>query len=54
MKHYKVKAMDNGGFFVTTKKTFATLQELVSYYMGEWRGELPQATVYTIDPGIDP
>ncbi|GFQ71333.1 tyrosine-protein kinase Src64B [Trichonephila clavata] len=32
VKHYKIKAMDNGGFYVTTRKTFITLQELVSYY----------------------
>ena len=24
--------MDNGGYYVTTRKTFSTLQELVSYY----------------------
>lgn len=34
VKHYKIKAMDNGGFYVTTRKTFVTLQELVSYYSG--------------------
>jgi serine/threonine protein kinase len=32
VKHYKIKAMDNGGYYVTTRKTFNTLQELVSYY----------------------
>jgi len=32
VKHYKIKAMDNGGFYVTTRKTFSSLQELVSYY----------------------
>ncbi|KAF8783040.1 tyrosine-protein kinase Src64B-like isoform X3 [Argiope bruennichi] len=32
VKHYKIKAMDNGGFYVTTRKTFVTLQELVAYY----------------------
>lgn len=32
VKHYKIKAMDNGGFYVTTRKTFASLQELVAYY----------------------
>lgn len=26
--------MDNGGFYVTTRKTFVTLQELVAYYSG--------------------
>jgi serine/threonine protein kinase len=32
VKHYKIKTLDNGGFFVTTRKTFTTLQELVAYY----------------------
>ncbi|CAG2102254.1 unnamed protein product [Medioppia subpectinata] len=32
VKHYKIKAMDNGGYYVTTRKTFSTLQELVAYY----------------------
>ncbi|KAH7974898.1 hypothetical protein HPB49_021009 [Dermacentor silvarum] len=41
--------MDNGGFFVTTKKTFSTLQELISYYMetrDEW--EIPRSSVQLI------
>ncbi|KAM7294198.1 tyrosine-protein kinase SRK3 [Ixodes scapularis] len=45
VKHYKVKAMDNGGFFVTTKKTFATLQELVSYYMEGANGLCHKLTI---------
>ncbi|UYV77821.1 hypothetical protein LAZ67_15002434 [Cordylochernes scorpioides] len=32
VKHYRIKTLDNGGFFVTTRKTFLTLQELVVYY----------------------
>ena len=32
VKHYKIKTLDNGGYFVTTRKTFNTLQELVAYY----------------------
>lgn len=34
VKHYKVKMMDNGGFYVTTRKTFLTLPDLVTYYKG--------------------
>lgn len=34
VKHYKVKVLDNGGFYVTTRKTFSTLQELVTFYKG--------------------
>uniref|UniRef100_T1J0A0 non-specific protein-tyrosine kinase n=1 Tax=Strigamia maritima TaxID=126957 RepID=T1J0A0_STRMM len=32
VKHYKIKCLDNGGFFVTTRHTFSTLQELVLFY----------------------
>lgn len=32
VKHYKIKRLENGGFYITTRRTFATLQELVSYY----------------------
>lgn len=32
VKHYKIKTLDNGGYFVTTRKTFNTLEELVAYY----------------------
>lgn len=45
VKHYKVKTMDNGGFFVTTKKTFSTLQELISYYMEGANGLCHKLTI---------
>lgn len=32
VKHYKIKTLDQGGFYVTTKMTFSSLQQLVSYY----------------------
>ncbi|CAB3408663.1 unnamed protein product [Caenorhabditis bovis] len=33
VKHYKIKRLDNDhGFFITTRRTFRTLQELVRYY----------------------
>ncbi|XP_076335508.1 tyrosine-protein kinase Src64B isoform X2 [Tachypleus tridentatus] len=32
VKHYKIKAMDNGGYYVTTRRTFPTLQDLIKYY----------------------
>lgn len=45
VKHYKVKTMDNGGFFVTTKRTFASLQELISYYMEGANGLCHKLTI---------
>ncbi|VDP07135.1 unnamed protein product [Soboliphyme baturini] len=35
VKHYKIKRLENGGFFITTRRTFATLQDLVKYYSGK-------------------
>ncbi|XP_003742915.1 tyrosine-protein kinase Src64B [Galendromus occidentalis] len=32
VKHYKIKTLDQGGFYVTTKMTFTSLQHLVAYY----------------------
>nr|XP_020468579.1 tyrosine-protein kinase FRK [Monopterus albus] len=32
VKHYRVKKLDNGHFFVSRTKTFETLQELVEHY----------------------
>ncbi|XP_067139502.1 tyrosine-protein kinase Fyn-like [Centruroides vittatus] len=45
VKHYKVKALDNGGFYVTTRKTFATLQELISYYSEAANGLCHKLTI---------
>ncbi len=33
IKHYKIKCLDQGGYYVTTRQTFTTLPELVSSYM---------------------
>lgn len=32
IKHYKIKPLDNGGFYISTNKTFDTLSELVNSY----------------------
>lgn len=44
VKHYKIKTLDNGGYFVTTRKTFDTLQELVAYYSEAANGLCHQLT----------
>lgn len=33
IKHYKIKCLDQGGYYVTTRQTFNTLPELVAAYM---------------------
>lgn len=39
VKHYKIKALDNGaGFYITTRVKFPSLPELVSYYSGRTDG----------------
>lgn len=32
VKHYKIKPLDNGGYFIATNQTFANLQSLVMAY----------------------
>ncbi|KAM5257200.1 tyrosine-protein kinase FRK [Ctenodactylus gundi] len=32
VKHYRIRTLDEGGFFLTRRKTFLTLNEFVSYY----------------------
>lgn len=35
VKHYKIKPLDNGGFFIATNQTFPTLPALVMAYSSE-------------------
>ncbi|XP_036386343.1 tyrosine-protein kinase HCK-like [Megalops cyprinoides] len=32
VKHYKIRTLDNGGFYISPRITFSTLQELVAHY----------------------
>ena len=32
MKHYRIRQLDDGGFFIARRVTFVTLLELVDYY----------------------
>lgn len=32
MKHYRIKKLDNGGFFITSSQAFRTLNDLVEAY----------------------
>ncbi|XP_072270360.1 tyrosine-protein kinase HCK [Pyxicephalus adspersus] len=38
VKHYKIRTLDNGGFFISPRKTFKTLQDLVSHYQNNLDG----------------
>ncbi|KAG5872576.1 hypothetical protein JTB14_035556 [Gonioctena quinquepunctata] len=59
VKHYKIKPLDNGGFYISTNKTFETLAELVSAYTKNAYGlchvlakpcKKPQPTMWVLGP----
>lgn len=35
VKHYKIRKLDSGGYYITTRAQFETLQQLVQHYSGE-------------------
>lgn len=42
MKHYKIRTLDGGGFYISPRNNFNTLQELVQHYKGEpWGARAP-------------
>lgn len=42
VKHYKIRTLDSGGFYISPRNNFNTLQELVQYYKGEPWGAQPR------------
>lgn len=34
MKHYKIRKLDSGGYYITTRVQFDALQKLVKHYTG--------------------
>ncbi|XP_044531348.1 tyrosine-protein kinase Fyn [Gracilinanus agilis] len=36
VKHYKIRKLDNGGYYITTRAQFETLQQLVQHYSGNY------------------
>ncbi|GAB0197352.1 tyrosine-protein kinase HCK [Grus japonensis] len=38
VKHYKIRTLDSGGFYISPRSNFNTLQELVQYYKGQSDG----------------
>ncbi|KAJ8776082.1 hypothetical protein J1605_015808 [Eschrichtius robustus] len=41
VKHYKIRKLDSGGFYITSRTQFNSLQQLVAYYSSECRAGLP-------------
>lgn len=35
VKHYKIRKLDNGGYYITTRSQFETVQQLVQHYSGQ-------------------
>lgn len=50
VKHYKIRKLDTGGYYITTRAQFDSVQELVQHYLGEGRPsgwhafEIPEPT----------
>ncbi|NWR21348.1 HCK kinase, partial [Emberiza fucata] len=38
VKHYKIRTLDSGGFYISPRNNFSTLQELVQHYKGQSDG----------------
>lgn len=39
VKHYKIRKLDSGGYYITTRAQFDTLQKLVKHYTGIYHGD---------------
>ena len=35
VKHYRIRTLDNGGYYISTRITFHTLHDLVNHYTSE-------------------
>lgn len=44
VKHYKIRTLDNGGYYISPRSTFNTLQELVAHYKSEFLPRAPGCT----------
>ncbi|XP_016004314.1 tyrosine-protein kinase HCK isoform X1 [Rousettus aegyptiacus] len=50
VKHYKIRTLDNGGFYISPRNTFNTLQELVAHYKKGSDGLCQKLTVPCVSP----
>ncbi|XP_061750104.1 tyrosine-protein kinase Fyn-like isoform X2 [Nerophis ophidion] len=50
VKHYKIRKLDSGGYYITTRAQFDSLHQLVQHYSGTWNGTTKVA-VKTLKPG---
>lgn len=56
VKHYKIRKLDSGGYYITTRAQFETLQQLVQHYSGETlllcRGDVTKREILTCFPSL--
>uniref|UniRef100_H2Z0M8 Tyrosine-protein kinase n=1 Tax=Ciona savignyi TaxID=51511 RepID=H2Z0M8_CIOSA len=45
IKHYKIRKLDNGGYYITTRAQFTDLVELVNHYQNVWEIDREQLTL---------
>ncbi|XP_008411070.1 tyrosine-protein kinase HCK isoform X1 [Poecilia reticulata] len=50
VKHYKIRTLDNGGFYISPRITFGTLQELVGHYKKQGDGLCQTLTNACLSP----
>ncbi|XP_053430375.1 tyrosine-protein kinase HCK isoform X2 [Nycticebus coucang] len=50
VKHYKIRTLDNGGFYISPRSTFSTLQELVAHYKKSNDGLCQKLSVSCVSP----
>lgn len=41
VKHYKIRKLDSGGFYITSRTQFSNLQQLVNHYRSEFSTNAP-------------
>ena len=46
VKHYKVRKLDSGGYYITTRAQFHTLQKLVKHYTGTHPPSLTRSALW--------
>lgn len=56
VKHYKIRSLDNGGYYISPRITFPTLQALVQHYSGKrcWGRGFPEESLGSLphDPKL--
>ncbi|XP_036607270.1 tyrosine-protein kinase HCK isoform X2 [Trichosurus vulpecula] len=50
VKHYKIRTLDNGGYYISPRSSFRTLQDLVAHYKKESDGLCQKLTVPCVVP----